>query len=57
MSFEVADDGTGFDPSAPSPEGHLGMRLISEMVRNAGGVVTVESAVGSGASVRGELPL
>jgi signal transduction histidine kinase len=57
MTFEVTDDGVGFDPSAQSPEGHLGMRLITEMVQNAGGVVTVESAVGSGTSVRGELPL
>jgi len=57
MSFEVTDDGVGFDPSAQSPEGHLGMRLITEMVHNAGGVVTVESAVGVGTSVRGELPL
>ncbi len=57
MTFEVTDDGVGFDPSAQSPEGHLGMRLISEMVQNAGGVVTVESALGSGTSVRGRLPL
>jgi signal transduction histidine kinase len=33
------------------------MRLISEMVQNAGGVMTVESATGAGTSVRGELPL
>ncbi len=57
MTFEVTDDGVGFDPSAQSPEGHLGMRLITEMAQNAGGAVTVESAVGSGTSVRGELPL
>ncbi len=57
MTFEVTDDGVGFDPSAQSPEGHLGMRLITEMAQNAGGVVTVDSTVGSGTSVRGELPL
>ena len=56
-TFEVTDDGVGFDPSTQSPEGHLGMRLITEMVNNAGGVLTVESAVGAGTSVRGELPL
>ena len=32
MTFEVVDDGVGFDPAAAGPEGHLGMRLISEMV-------------------------
>jgi signal transduction histidine kinase len=57
MTFQVTDDGVGFDPSAQSPEGHLGMRLISEMVANAGGVLTVDSALGSGTTVRGELPL
>ena len=38
MTFEVVDDGVGFDPAAAGPEGHLGMRLISEMVTDAGGV-------------------
>ena len=57
MSFEVVDDGVGFDPSAESPEGHLGMRLIREMVGNAGGGMSVESAPGEGTRVRGELPL
>ena len=37
MTFEVVDDGVGFDPAAAGPEGHLGMRLISEMVADAGG--------------------
>jgi signal transduction histidine kinase len=57
MTFEVVDDGVGFDASAQSPEGHLGMRLLSEMATNAGGLVTVQSTPGVGTSVRGELPL
>lgn len=57
MTFEVIDDGAGFDPSAQSPEGHLGMRLITEMVSNAGGTVSVDSSPGAGTRVHGELPL
>jgi signal transduction histidine kinase len=57
MTFEVVDDGVGFDPTAAGPEGHLGMRLISEMVADAGGVLVVESVAGKGTRVHGELPL
>ncbi|HET7823185.1 MAG TPA: ATP-binding protein [Ornithinibacter sp.] len=57
MTFEVVDDGVGFDPAAAGPEGHLGMRLISEMVVDAGGVLVVESVAGEGTRVHGELPL
>ncbi|WP_345208597.1 sensor histidine kinase [Fodinibacter luteus] len=55
--FEVVDDGVGFDPTLPGPEGHFGMRLISEMVGNAGGTLLIDSSVGGGTRVRGELPL
>jgi signal transduction histidine kinase len=56
MTFEVVDDGVGFDPAAAGPEGHLGMRLISEMVVDAGGSLVVESVPGEGTRVHGELP-
>lgn len=57
MTFEVVDDGVGFDPAADGPAGHLGMRLVSEMVADAGGSLVVESVAGEGTRVRGELPL
>lgn len=56
MTFEVADDGVGFDTTRPGPEGHLGMRLISEMVANGGGTMIIHSTLGGGTRVRGELP-
>ena len=56
MTFEVIDDGVGFDPTTAGPAGHFGVRLISEMVADAGGTMTVESSAGSGTRVRGELP-
>ncbi|MFW5471483.1 sensor histidine kinase [Knoellia sp. CPCC 206435] len=55
-SFEVVDDGVGFDPTGPSPEGHMGMRLISEMVTKAGGTIDIHSTVGKGTRLTGELP-
>jgi signal transduction histidine kinase len=55
-TFEVVDDGVGFDPEVAGPAGHLGMRLISEMVKDAGGSLVIESATGKGTRVHGEIP-
>ena len=57
MTFEVIDDGVGFDPAAGSPGGHLGMRLITEMVADSGGSLSIESSAGTGTAVRCRLPL
>jgi len=56
----VVDDGCGFDPSAPAPGGrgnHFGLRIVRELLREAGGALTVESAPGRGTSVRATVPL
>ena len=52
FGFEVVDDGVGFDPSLGSPEGHFGLRLISEMVADSGGKLSLESSPGAGTAVR-----
>ena len=57
LRFEVADDGVGFDPQLVEPVGHLGMRLVAQMVGDAGGTLDVESEPGHGTTVRGSLPL
>ncbi len=57
LSFEVVDDGVGFDPSLGSPEGHFGLDLISEMVADSGGSLSIESSAGTGTAVRCRLPL
>jgi two-component system, NarL family, sensor kinase len=59
-SLEVADDGRGFDPAvleARPAEGHFGMRLARDLVRDAGGELSVDSAPGRGTRVRVEVPL
>jgi signal transduction histidine kinase len=58
--LRVRDDGRGFatgaTPDAPAG-GHLGLRLLSDLTRDAGGRLQVESAPGHGTSVRVEVPV
>ncbi len=53
---EVADDGRGFDTAAPGPEGHFGLRLLDDLVDEAGGALRIESAPGRGTRVAVEVP-
>jgi two-component system, NarL family, sensor kinase len=57
--IEVVDDGRGFDASAVSTpaDGHLGLRVLGDLVRDGGGTFQVSSAAGAGTTVRAELPL
>jgi signal transduction histidine kinase len=55
--IEVRDDGEGFDPSEPAPDGHLGLRALRDLLADAGGRLMVHSRPGEGSLVRGELPL
>ncbi|MCW2834427.1 MAG: hypothetical protein JWN68_2380 [Nocardioides sp.] len=56
LILEVVDDGTGFDPAAAQSAGHLGLRGLNSLVRDAGGTLVVTSTPGSGATVRLEVP-
>ena len=50
----VEDDGRGFDPQTERI-GHLGLRLMDDLVAGNGGRLTVRSAPGSGTSVTVEV--
>lgn len=52
--FSVADDGVGFDPLAVGTS--RGLSNLVARVAALGGTVTVESAPGSGTTVRGRVP-
>jgi signal transduction histidine kinase len=60
VTLSVADDGRGFLPNDAlerPAEGHFGLRLLNDQVRDAGGKFEIESTPGNGATVSVEVPL
>jgi signal transduction histidine kinase len=55
LSFEVRDDGRGFDPDAV--RGGTGIPGMADRLDSAGGTLKIESAPGRGTSVRGSVPI
>jgi signal transduction histidine kinase len=53
LCFEVTDDGVGFAPQAVN--GGVGLVNLADRMRGVGGTLTVESAPGRGARVRGRI--
>ncbi|MCU1458724.1 MAG: Histidine kinase, gyrase and HSP90-like ATPase [Actinomycetia bacterium] len=59
-TLDVVDDGIGFDTeigAARFEGGHLGLRGLADLVRDAGGTVTVTSEPGEGTTLHVEVPL
>jgi two-component system NarL family sensor kinase len=48
---DVADDGRGFNSNGPGPEGHFGLRILGDTIRQAGGSLEVQSTPGVGTTV------
>jgi signal transduction histidine kinase len=56
----IADDGRGFTPTvaeAAREEGHLGLRVLADMARDAGGKLDIDSEPGRGTRVLLEVPV
>jgi signal transduction histidine kinase len=54
-ALTVSDDGRGFDVTAPGSGGeHFGLRLLRDLVRDAGAELSIESTSGAGTTVRVE---
>lgn len=56
----VVDDGRGFGPEVREQrreQGHLGLSLVEELARQAGGSLTIDSEEGAGTRVRLEVPV
>ena len=51
----VEDDGGGFDPEQPHEPGHIGLRGLRDATKEAGGHLTIDSAVGRGTRVELEV--
>lgn len=45
MVLSVTDDGRGFDPNTQR-DGHLGLRLVEDLVRSVGGRLWISSEPG-----------
>ena len=57
--LDVSDDGVGFDvPAAVAQpaEGHVGLRVLADLVGDAGGSVDIVSEPGAGARIHVEVP-
>ncbi|MEZ5246094.1 MAG: sensor histidine kinase [Acidimicrobiales bacterium] len=52
----VVDDGRGFEADTGSPAGHLGLRVLTDLVDDAGARLEVDSTPGAGTSIRLEVP-
>lgn len=56
LVLEVVDDGVGFEPDVQPSSGHLGLRGLASLVRDAGGTLVVQSTAGAGTTLRLEVP-
>jgi signal transduction histidine kinase len=54
LRLSVSDDGVGFDPAQVRSR-HLGLTTMAERARAAGGTLDIESAPGTGTTVRLEV--
>ena len=50
--LEIADDGTGFEPARARSGGGMGLRGMEERAAEIGARLEIESAAGSGTTVR-----
>ncbi len=57
LQLRVMDFGVGFDQDLDSPISGLGMISMQERARQAGGVLSVVSALGQGTTVTAEVPV
>jgi signal transduction histidine kinase len=55
--LRLQDNGTGFDSTAPGPEGHYGMAMMRERAKVGGGSLDVQSAVGQGTTITVRFPI
>jgi signal transduction histidine kinase len=55
VEIVIDDDGHGFK-AREAPEGHVGLRLLEELVADVGGSLSLSSESGRGARLRGVIP-
>jgi two-component system, NarL family, sensor kinase len=55
VELAVEDDGRGFDPETAGGDGHFGLRVLEDLVRDAGGKLEIASAPDAGTRVTVEV--
>lgn len=56
VELVLRDDGKGFDPEAPPPEGHFGLAMMRERAQVGGGTLDIRSAPGEGTTITVRFP-
>ncbi len=56
-TFEVSDDGRGFEVEAGASALHVGLTIMQERARRAGAIVAIDSGVGRGTRVTLKIPV
>jgi signal transduction histidine kinase len=57
LMLTIRDDGGGFDPKHPSPNGHYGIAGMRERAALVNGTLQVESQPGKGTTIRLTIPV
>ncbi len=57
IRLAVSDNGNGFDPSGVKGKESLGLISMDERIRAVGGKLTVQSVIGSGSKIEGQISL
>lgn len=56
VEMVLRDDGSGFDPDLPGPEGHFGLTMMRERALVGGGTFELKSVAGQGTSITVRFP-
>lgn len=57
LAVLMTDDGVGFDPAAPRPDGHYGLTMMAERMARLQGQLNIESTRGHGTRLYMRVPL
>jgi signal transduction histidine kinase len=57
LTLEIRDNGCGFNPDTPAPEGHFGLQGIHERANKIQAEFDIQSAPGEGTNIRVVVPI
>lgn len=57
LLISIVDDGIGFDPEKAVVDGHFGLRIMQDRIKEVGGELNIISAPGQGTTIQIKLPI